>query len=71
MYIFLINHKSFVIVIFHNLNTYKNYIYGILSRLFDILSISRMNPFGLIVALNSSYQAKGSLYWDDGDSLGK
>ncbi|RDD42442.1 Sucrase-isomaltase, intestinal [Trichoplax sp. H2] len=30
---------------------------------------SRMNPFGLIAALNTTNEAKGSLFWDDGDSL--
>jgi len=30
---------------------------------------SRRNPFILYVALNSSQQAFGELYWDDGDSL--
>ena len=30
---------------------------------------SRLNPFGLIIALNDTNQASGSLYWDGGDSL--
>ncbi|KAK3601953.1 hypothetical protein CHS0354_001776 [Potamilus streckersoni] len=30
---------------------------------------SRQNPMGLIVALNESQEAEGSLYWDDGESL--
>ncbi|KAK7063114.1 hypothetical protein SK128_019864 [Halocaridina rubra] len=30
---------------------------------------SRNNPFGLTVALNSSLQAEGRLFWDDGESV--
>ena len=30
---------------------------------------SRLNPFGLIIALNDSFQASGSLYWDGGDTI--
>ena len=30
---------------------------------------SRRNQFGLIIALNDTMQARGSLYWDDGDSI--
>uniref|UniRef100_A0A8C3BCL9 P-type domain-containing protein n=1 Tax=Cairina moschata TaxID=8855 RepID=A0A8C3BCL9_CAIMO len=32
---------------------------------------SRLNPFGLIVALNEQGEASGSLFWDDGDSIGE
>uniref|UniRef100_H0YZ95 alpha-glucosidase n=1 Tax=Taeniopygia guttata TaxID=59729 RepID=H0YZ95_TAEGU len=32
---------------------------------------SRLNPFGLIIALDEEGQASGSLFWDDGDSIGK
>lgn len=32
---------------------------------------SRLNPFGLIIALDEQGQASGSLFWDDGDSIGK
>lgn len=32
---------------------------------------SRRNPMGLIIALNDNSTAKGSLFWDDGDSIGK
>jgi lysosomal alpha-glucosidase len=34
-------------------------------------TLSRQKPFGLLVALNKIENAKGKLYWDDGDSLGK
>jgi alpha-glucosidase (family GH31 glycosyl hydrolase) len=34
------------------------------------LIIGRGNPFQLLVALSSSGTASGSLYWDDGDSIG-
>nr|XP_060635574.1 sucrase-isomaltase, intestinal-like [Anolis sagrei ordinatus] len=30
---------------------------------------SRLNPFGLIVALNEQGEASGSLFWDDGESV--
>ncbi|XP_066846669.1 sucrase-isomaltase, intestinal-like [Anser cygnoides] len=30
---------------------------------------SRLNPFGLIIALNEQGEASGSLFWDDGDSI--
>ncbi|XP_008568396.1 PREDICTED: putative maltase-glucoamylase-like protein FLJ16351 [Galeopterus variegatus] len=32
--------------------------------------LSRMNPFGLIIALNENETADGYLFWDDGDSIG-
>ncbi|KAM6301712.1 sucrase-isomaltase, intestinal-like [Podargus strigoides] len=30
---------------------------------------SRLNPFGLIIALDEQGEASGSLFWDDGDSI--
>ena len=36
----------------------------------DNLILGRSNPFQLLVALCSSGNASGSLYWDDGDSIG-
>ncbi|RLV83702.1 hypothetical protein DV515_00016396, partial [Chloebia gouldiae] len=30
---------------------------------------SRLNPFGLIIAVDEEGQASGSLFWDDGDSI--
>ena len=33
--------------------------------------LSRQNPFGLIVALDEEDKAAGSMYYDDGDVLGK
>ncbi|XP_063997509.1 sucrase-isomaltase, intestinal-like [Pogoniulus pusillus] len=30
---------------------------------------SRLNPFGLIIALDEHGEASGSLFWDDGDSI--
>ena len=35
-----------------------------------ILILGRGNPFQLLVALSSSGNASGNLYWDDGDSIG-
>lgn len=32
---------------------------------------SRKNPLGLIVALSDNGTAEGSLFWDDGDGVGK
>jgi len=32
--------------------------------------LARNNPLGLIVALNDNYTAMGSLYYDDGDTVG-
>lgn len=34
-------------------------------------ALSRKNNFTLIAAYNSNLTASGSLYWDDGESLGK
>ncbi|XP_061414169.1 sucrase-isomaltase, intestinal-like [Lethenteron reissneri] len=31
---------------------------------------SRVNPMGLIVSLDENLEARGSLFWDDGDSIG-
>lgn len=31
---------------------------------------SRQNPFGLIIALDDESSAQGSLYYDDGNSIG-
>jgi len=46
------------------------------SKLFPIefffcIYFSRQNPFELIVALSSSGEADGGLFYDDGESLGK
>lgn len=40
---------------------------------FNLFSIrfSRQNPFELIIALSSSGEAQGVLFYDDGESLGK
>ncbi|EMP38939.1 Maltase-glucoamylase, intestinal [Chelonia mydas] len=32
-------------------------------------TLSRLNPFGLIIALDEQGEASGSLFWDDGDSI--
>jgi len=34
------------------------------------LILGRANPFQLLVALSSSGNATGNLYWDDGESIG-
>ena len=34
------------------------------------LILGRGNPFQLLVALSPTRNAQGSLYWDDGDSIG-
>ena len=31
---------------------------------------SRLNPMGLIIALDDNGQAAGELFWDDGDTRG-
>lgn len=33
--------------------------------------LSRQNPFGLIVALDDNFSAKGEMYYDDGTTYGK
>ena len=35
-----------------------------------LLYYSRSNPMGLIVALGDLDQARGDLFWDDGEALG-
>jgi len=42
---------------------------GMYSLIFCFVS-RRKNPFTLIVAFDSHQVASGSLYWDDGDSIG-
>lgn len=32
---------------------------------------SRQNPLGLIIALDENKEAKGELFWDDGESKGE
>lgn len=39
--------------------------------LFCWFGFSRQNPFQLIVALSSTDEARGGLFYDDGESLGK
>jgi hypothetical protein len=36
----------------------------------DNLILGRGNPFQLLVALSHSGDARGNLFWDDGDSIG-
>jgi hypothetical protein len=36
----------------------------------DNLILGRGNPFQLLVALSESGNARGNLFWDDGDSIG-
>ena len=33
------------------------------------ISCSRLNPFGLTVALDSAGSASGEIFWDDGESV--
>lgn len=35
------------------------------------LLLSRQRPMGLIVAFDKDTSARGELFWDDGDSIGK
>uniref|UniRef100_A0A5F9DBU7 Sucrase-isomaltase, intestinal n=1 Tax=Oryctolagus cuniculus TaxID=9986 RepID=A0A5F9DBU7_RABIT len=37
----------------------------------NIVSHSRQNPLGLIIALDENKEAKGELFWDDGDTRGE
>lgn len=41
------------------------------NTIFAFFFYSRMNPFSLIIALDERGEASGSLFWDDGDSVGK
>ena len=34
------------------------------------LNYSRKNPLGLLVGLDDNMKAMGTLFWDDGDSIG-
>lgn len=34
------------------------------------LTFSRQNPMGLLIALDQNNAAVGSLFWDDGETLG-
>lgn len=36
-----------------------------------IISHSRQNALGLIIALDENNEAKGELFWDDGDTKGE
>ena len=47
---------------------FRTYSKVALSCWFDF---SRQNPFQLIVALSSTDEARGGLFYDDGESLGK
>lgn len=42
-----------------------------LGLIFFLAFLSRKNPFGLVVALDKNGDAKGMLFWDDGESKGK
>lgn len=37
----------------------------------NLISHSRRNPLGLIIALDESKEAKGELFWDDGETKGE
>ena len=36
----------------------------------NLVSHSRRNPLGLIIALDENKEAKGELFWDDGETKG-
>ena len=42
-----------------------------MQRASQTTTASRKNQFGLLVALDDKQTARGELYWDDGESLGK
>lgn len=37
----------------------------------NLVSHSRQNPLGLIIALDDNKEAKGELFWDDGEAKGE
>lgn len=37
----------------------------------NLASHSRRNPLGLIIALDENKEAKGELFWDDGETKGE
>ena len=37
----------------------------------NLVSHSRRNPLGLIIALDENKEAKGELFWDDGETKGR
>lgn len=37
----------------------------------NLVSHSRRNPLGLIIALDENKEAKGELFWDDGETKGE